>query len=128
MILKNLDTKNGLCNGTRLFVRGLTQNLIKAEHATGKQKGKIVFIPRITISPSDADIPFTLKRHQFPAVLAFAMTINKSQGQSFKKIGIHLSEPVFGHGHLYVAFSRATTRAGVKVIYILYDFKYKFAK
>ena len=115
MVLQNLDTKNGLCNGTRLFVRDLTQNLIKAEHASGKNKGKIVFIPRITISPSDADIPFTLKRYQFPVVLAFAMTINKSQGQTFSTIGIHLSSPVFAHGQLYVAFSRATTRAGVKV-------------
>jgi len=79
MLLKNLNTKNEPCNGTRLFVRNLTPNVIKAEHATGKNKGKIVFIPRITIIPSDADIPFTLKRHQFPVVLTFAMTINKSQ-------------------------------------------------
>lgn len=116
MLLKNLNTKNEVCNGTRLIIRGLTQNLIKAEITTGTHKGRIVFIPRITISPSDADIPFTLKRHQFPVVLAFAITINKSQGQTFTTVGIHLTDSVFGHGQLYVVFSRSTSRSGVKVI------------
>lgn len=37
------------------------------------------------------------------------------KGQTFENVGIHLEDPVFGHGQLYVAFSRATTRAGVKV-------------
>jgi len=36
-------------------------------------------------------------------------------GETFSTIGIHLSSPVFAHGQLYVAFSQATTRAGVKV-------------
>ena len=43
------------------------------------------------------------------------MTINKLQGQTFDRVGIHLLEPVFRHGQLYVAFSRATSREGVKV-------------
>ena len=43
------------------------------------------------------------------------MTINKSQGQTFKDVGIYLPEPVFSHGQLYVAFSRSTTLNGVKV-------------
>ena len=44
------------------------------------------------------------------------MTINKSQGQTFDKVGIFLREPVFSHGQLYVAFSRARTINGVKVV------------
>ena len=36
------------------------------------------------------------------------MTINKAQGQSLKVVGIHLHTPVFAHGKLYVAISRAT--------------------
>ena len=34
------------------------------------------------------------------------MTINKSQGQSLKVVGINLEEPPFSHGQLYVAASR----------------------
>lgn len=36
------------------------------------------------------------------------MTINESQGQSLKDIGVDLRLPCFGHGQLYVAFSRVT--------------------
>ena len=35
------------------------------------------------------------------------MMINKSQGQIFDKSKLYLQLPVFSHGQLYVAFSRA---------------------
>jgi ATP-dependent exoDNAse (exonuclease V) alpha subunit len=50
------------------------------------------------MSPTDSDLPFKLKRLQFPVLLAFAMTIDKSQGQTLKKVGIYLPKPVFSHG------------------------------
>ena len=43
------------------------------------------------------------------------MTINKAQGQTFAKVEIYLPSPVFSHGQLYVAFSRARSLASVKV-------------
>lgn len=51
------------------------------------------------------DMPFEFKRLQFPIRLAFAMTINKSQGQSLKVCGLNLEHPCFSHGQLYVACS-----------------------
>jgi len=55
------------------------------------------------------DLPFTFKRIQFPVRLAFAMTINKAQGQSLHVVGLNLVNPCFSHGHLYVACSRLGT-------------------
>ena len=115
MLMRNLNSQRGLCNGTRLVVESMLNNLIIAKVLTGKAKGNIVFIPRIDIVPSDTDLPFQLKRRQFPVMLAFVMTINKSQGQSLDSVGIYLENPVFSHGQLYVAFSRARSKDKVKV-------------
>ncbi|KAF6141670.1 hypothetical protein GIB67_001222 [Kingdonia uniflora] len=49
--------------------------------------------------------PFILRRQQFPLKVCFTITINKSQGQTPKNVGIYLSRPMFSHGQLYVAVS-----------------------
>ena len=40
--------------------------VFEAKIATGVNKGKCVVIPRITLSPADTDLPFTLRRLQIP--------------------------------------------------------------
>jgi ATP-dependent DNA helicase PIF1 len=57
-----------------------------------------------------------IKRRQFPIRPCYAMTINKSQGQSLKVVGVFLKDQVFTHGQLYVALSRVTSRQGLKII------------
>ena len=43
------------------------------------------------------------------------MTINKSQGQTFDKVGLYLPQEVFTHGQLYVALSRTRSKEGLKI-------------
>ncbi|AEE09607.1 putative DNA helicase [Cotesia vestalis bracovirus] len=103
IMLRNINQPK-LCNGTRLVVRKLMNNVIYATIMIGKFKGEQVLIPRIPMIPTD--MPFEFKRLQFPIRLAFAMTINKSQGQSLKVCGLNLEHSCFSHGQLYVACSR----------------------
>jgi ATP-dependent exoDNAse (exonuclease V) alpha subunit len=44
------------------------------------------------------------------------MTINKSQGQTFDIVGVDLRHPVFTHGQLYVALSRARHCSSLKCL------------
>ncbi|GFX17469.1 ATP-dependent DNA helicase PIF6 [Trichonephila clavipes] len=82
----------------------MMNNVIEATILTGKFKGEDVLLPRIPMIPTD--MPFEFKRLQFPVRLAFAMTINKAQGQSLRVCGLNLENPCFSHGQLYVACSR----------------------
>ena len=114
MLIRNISINEGLCNGIRLRVLDFSNNLIKCEILTGDKLGDIVFLNRITLVCED-QLPFTFKRRQFPVKLAFAMTINKPQGQTFDKIGIDLRRDVFNHGQLYLAISRVRSWDSLKI-------------
>lgn len=114
MLLRNLDAPR-LCNGTRLLLTRLSENLLEARIACGEFRGETVFLPRIPLQPSSADLPVRFWRLQFPIRPCFAMTIHKSQGQSLEALAVDLTMPCFHHGQLYVALSRARDPARVKV-------------
>ncbi|XP_076948110.1 uncharacterized protein LOC143620292 [Bidens hawaiensis] len=95
MLLRNINHKKGLCNGMRLQVVSLGRCVIEAKVVSGTNIGYRTLISRISLTPTDKKLPFKLKRRQFPICLCFAMTINKSQGQSLSRVGLYLKIPYF---------------------------------
>jgi len=116
MLLRNLDQSEGFCNGTRLIVTRLANHVIEANIISGKNIENLIYIPGISLSPSQSPWPFKFIRRQFPITVSYAMTINKSQGQSLKAIRLYFPKPVFSHGQLYVTFSRVQSKQCLKIL------------
>ena len=116
MLLRNLNPKMGLCNGTRLIFHKVHKNyLLECSIVGGEFNTRKILIPRITTRPKDREFPFEWCRRQFPVRVAFAMTVNKSQGQTLHDVGVWLSDPCFSHGQLYVALSRVGSPSSIKL-------------
>jgi hypothetical protein len=115
LMIRNLSKRYGLANNTRVRILQITQHSLRVQTLTDRPKSatlpRICFKFRLPFQESDE-----MMRIQFPLRLAYAMTYNKCQGQTMKKVLLDISNPPFAHGHLYVALSRVTNYQDIKII------------
>jgi ATP-dependent DNA helicase PIF1 len=114
MLIKNWCITDGLCNGTRLQVLRCSQYSIRARILYGTKAGNEHTFCKTMFRPAP-NSPVWFERLQYPFRLSFAMTINKSQGQTLDRVGIWLPKPVFAHGQKYTALSRGRSFEAVRV-------------
>jgi len=116
MLTRNLSLAEGLCNGTRLQVLRMFDEMLECRILTGPKAGKTTFInkSRFEHGMKKKDKGVAFSRLQFPIRLAFAMSINKAQGmldlqlalthqlplgQTLARVGLGLiTQQVFAHG------------------------------
>jgi ATP-dependent DNA helicase PIF1 len=115
MMIKNTYQKEGIINGSLGVIRDFSSK--KSYPLVEFSNGKV-----ITIGPEEwlverfdevrKEMVIEASIDQIPLILAWAITIHKSQGLTLEKISCDLSE-IFSPGQIYVALSRARSLSGV---------------
>lgn len=77
VLLRNLDPKNGHCNGVKYVVHNMKKHVLELKAISGSHIGSFLLLPRIIMISQVNTLPFTLRRKQFPIKLCFAGTSNK---------------------------------------------------
>lgn len=107
MLLKNLNIKGGLVNGSCGTITQLTSGSIEIAFDNGVKNN---------LTPVDfefiKDGKTKIKRTQYPLRLAYGITIHKSQGMTFDKLVVNFNR-IFDYGQAYVALSRTRTLEGL---------------
>jgi len=122
MFTKN-DSEKRWVNGTVGLVKNISSDIIKVSIST-KAKSYIYDVQRVTWDSlayeydeiKDKIVTKIIGEYkQFPLMLAWAVTIHKSQGRTLESIVVDLGKGAFAHGQVYVALSRCRTLEGIKL-------------
>lgn len=127
MIIKNYAPV--IVNGTLCKLISYSRDVVHVQLLTGSRKRSVVMLPRCTFQVllgqkalyisthcvilhfirsfrAVTGLPYAFTRSQFPLSVAYAVTVHKSQGQTYKNVGLFFTGHPFAHGQLYVALSR----------------------
>lgn len=118
MLIRN-DTNKRWVNGSIGYIEALSEYSIRVS-----VEGRVHDVPRVKWEKIQYVYDEETKRiqpevvgtfEQYPLKLAWAITIHKSQGQTFDNVAIELGDGAFAHGQVYVALSRCTSFAGIRL-------------
>ncbi|CAJ0908119.1 8902_t:CDS:10 [Entrophospora sp. SA101] len=129
MLIKNLP-KDNLVNGSKGVVVGFYAVQKNKKFYSGEDESfngdillpivkftngveKIIYVSKWRVEDSNGKL--LALRHQLPLILSWAISIHKSQGQSFERIKVDLKD-VFEKGQTYVALSRAVSLESIQVL------------
>ena len=107
MVTRNIDTLNGIVNGTRGVVVDFCDEYVTIKLVSGKLYDIFYFN---VILEDDIDFKY------IPLILSWAMSIHKCQGATLDAIEIDIGDTIFADGQVYVAISRAKNKKSVKII------------
>lgn len=110
MLIINLNQDEGLVNGSRGVVQAIKGTTVTVKFYNGTTT---------EITPHEWAIDGAKKKAkviQLPLVLAWAITIHKSQGASLDLAEIDVGECVFECGQTYVALSRVRSLQGLRIV------------
>jgi hypothetical protein len=105
MVMRNLNVSDGVTNNTRVKIVRILNEVIIVQRIVPPFEMlsicRVRFHFRLPYAQS-----FEIIRAQFPLRRAFALTYNKSQGQTLDKVLLDVRSLLFNHGYLYVGMSR----------------------
>ena len=111
LLAKNVDKVAGLVKNRRVVVVALYRNAARVKLERDGSPPTYHVISRCRFNMMVKGKGFGVMRKQLPFVLAYALTYNKSQGQTMDRILVDATIPAFEHGHSYVGASRVHSRA-----------------
>jgi len=125
IVLLNNDPDGRWVNGTFATVADVNNESLairiegKGGNVIDLKRNKWTFLDYEVVRTKDGGTKLeTVERgtfEQYPVRLAWAITIHKSQGQTYDRVNVNISS-IFAEGQLYVALSRCKTLAGMRII------------
>ena len=119
MLLQNMHLQIELCNDTYIIIICLHCLCIEASILSEQFADQRHILYRINLTTQEGDYLWIIIRKQFSVHLCFAITINKSQGQSLSVVDLNVQYQCFLHDQLYVTLSQITD---IECLYLLENF------